>query len=240
MSKRLCLLVTALALVPTLAVGALLALDVDLRAATEYHPTLPSQRISCDVVDDVIARLPRGDGDGVIDADEIGPGGWRHGSTGRWFVTRAFRLNDAGDGYRIRDGRAKVGDNAGVVNDYPASLDMPKGFWQGALTLEGPEPAITLGGTPGFRLPGDDEGSVRVPLEDAGDDGVYEGCARTPYVIDLGPLTADGGNLMQRDYLKLSAMVDSTGVVLYWEVTEISVFRDTGRQRMRLAARRRG
>src|ERR1051326_5535197 len=90
---------------------------------TVYHPVHPSQLVECQEVDNALSRIPRGNGDGVITEDELGPGGWRYNRLGQSFITFDYTLNSAGTGYNVIAGRSNVGANTGIINDYPVALD---------------------------------------------------------------------------------------------------------------------
>ena len=78
-------------------------------ALADFKAYASSQEVECQLVDNLIAMIPHGDGNPVTDA-EIGPGGWRFSSSGRSFVTFAYTLNGGMDGYVVVAGRSKVVD----------------------------------------------------------------------------------------------------------------------------------
>lgn len=200
-------------------------------SSTSYHPVTPSQLVECELVDRTIARIPRGDGDGTLDSDETGPGGWFFAPNGRSFVTFAFELDDAGtpgdpsdDVYQVDAGRSAVAANSDIINDYPEFLDLPQGTSGNIRSMSRPRDEITLVGvSPEFELPGKDGGKAIISVTDPDGDGVYEGCAERPLRTLFGFLVTEGGDLLQHEYFKVFAETDETDRVTFWEFTEISI-----------------
>ena len=235
-----------------LALGALLACEsspTDVPSAplfglgppttTTYNPTTLSQLVACNLVDKAISSIPRGNGDGFVTDAETGPGGWRFNGGGRSFVTFAHTLKDNGtpsdpsdDFYDVDAGRSNVAGNAGTINDYPATLDLPQVDLSGAMTFKGKRGEIVLTGDPNndpplFALPGQGEGQVRINLTDQDGDGTFEGCAKSPLLKNFGFLVPEGGDFVQREYFKAYADVGAGGTVTFFEWTEISTFNNT-------------
>lgn len=195
----------------------------------DYHPHTPSQEVECMVVDNTLAKIPHGDGDGVVTKDETGPGGWRYNGGGRSFVTFAHDLD--GDQYIVDAGRSNVGSNSGIINDYPEFLDLPQDAQDDVLQFSGPRGVITLTGGDEFQLPGPDNGEVHINLtrvgpSDAGGN-IYEGCAKAPQLTNFGFTVVEGGDFVQQEYFKVYAETDASGTVVFYEWTEISTFNNT-------------
>lgn len=200
--------------------------------SVQVVPAFASQSVQCNLVDTALSMLPPGDGDGVITNAELGPGRWRFNRFGQSFVTFAYFINGAGDGYNVIAGRSNLGANAGIINDYPDWLDLPQAPSPGALVFSGPHGVIVLTGDPDndpplFRLPGKGAGEIRINVTDTDGDGTYEGCAKSPLLRNFGVVRPEGGDFVQREYFKASAMVDSTGKVTFFEWTEVSTFHST-------------
>ncbi|CAN5664012.1 hypothetical protein BH23CHL2_BH23CHL2_10430 [soil metagenome] len=200
-------------------------------SAEEYTPVHPSQLVTCAIVDNTLAQLPHGNGDGVVTEDETGPGGWRYNGGGRSFVTFAYNLNVAEDGYGVVAGRSNVRGNTGTINDYPAVLDLPQSSTDDVLEFNGRHGVIVVSGGDLFNLPGQDNGEVRINMTRVGtsDDGghIYEGCAKTPQITNFGFTVQEGGDFVQQEYFKAYAETDSTGTVTFYEWTEVSTFNNT-------------
>jgi hypothetical protein len=206
--------------------------------AVTYNPVTPSQMVACNLVDNAIAKIPHGDGIPPVTDDEVGPGGWRFSSTGGSFVTFSYTLNDnstpidpSDDFYDVVAGRSNVAGNAGIVNDYPAVLDLPQSSQAEVIVFSGKRGEIVLTGDPNndpplFALPGKGAGQVRINLHDPNGDGVYEGCAKSPLLKNFGFLVPEGGNFVQKEYFKAYAVVDQSGTVTFFEWTEISTFKN--------------
>lgn len=193
---------------------------------------LPSQSVDCNLVDIAIEKIPSGDGDGTVTDEEVGPGGWRFNSIGRSFVTFAYTLNTAGDGYDVVAGRSNVAGNVGFINDYPTILDLSQSPEAGVITFSGKRGEIILTGDtsndpPNFKLPGEGEGEVRINLSDPDGDGIFEGCAKSPMLKNFGFVVPEGGDFVQIEYFKAYAEVDEDGTVTFFEWTEISTFKNT-------------
>lgn len=187
----------------------------------------PSQQVECDLVDSFIETIPHGNGDGSVTDDEVGPGGWRFNGGGQSFVTFAYDLNMTEDGYVVDAGRSNVGTNTGIINDYPAELDLPQDPKDDVLTFDGPVGVITLSGGDEFQLPGKDTGEVRIVVHDPEGDGTYEGCAKTPQLTNFGFTKKEGGAFVQIEYFKAYAEADEDGTVIFYETSEISTFNNT-------------
>jgi hypothetical protein len=194
-------------------------------AATSFNPHTPSQEVDCNLVDNAIAGIPHGNGDGIVTDDEVGPGGWRFNGAGRSFVT--FKHALVGDDYVVFAGRSNSGPNAGIINDYPATLNSLQSPREGALVFSGRRGEIVLSGGAQFNLPGQGDGRVRITVSDADRDGIFEGCAKTPQLTNFGFTVAEGGDFVQREYFKAYAQVDGDGTVTFYEWTEISTFKNT-------------
>lgn len=207
-------------------VGALLVMALPALASS-YTAHLESQKVDCGVVDMAIASIPHGDGLAPVTEEETGPGGWRFNTAGRSFVTFNYELNDDGDGYDVVAGRSNTGSNAGIINDYPSSLDLPQSPRAGAEVFKGRHGVIILGGGDLFQLPGEGNGSVRINVHDPDGDGIYEGCAKSPQITNFGFTVQEGGDFVQQEYFKGWAEVDDDGTVLSFEWTEISTFNNT-------------
>lgn len=190
--------------------------------AESYSPHTPSQFVECAQVDQSLARIPHGDGDGVVTDEELGPGGWRYNGGGRSFVTFAHELVD--DDYVVKAGRSNVGANTGIINDYPTSLDLPQAPQEGALVFDGRNGAIVLSSGSGFTLPGSE---IRINVHDPEGDGTYVGCAQSPLIENFGFTVPEGGDFVQREYFKAYAETDGDGVVSFYEWTEVSTFNNT-------------
>src|SRR5262249_37008747 len=80
---------------------------------------------------------------------------------------------------------------------------------------------LTLNQMPGFSYPG---GDTDVNLHNNGE-GVFEGCASTPLLSNSGFLVQEGGDFIQKEYFKVVAITDDTGLVTYFEFTEVSTFK---------------
>jgi len=207
--------------------------------STTYNPTTPSQLVACNLVDKAISSIPHGDGISPVTDAETGPGGWRFSNGGGSFVTFAHTLNDNGtpgdpsdDFYDVDAGRSNVASNAGTINDYPATLDLPQVGLSGAMTFKGKSGEIVLTGDPNndpplFALPGQGEGQVRINMHDSDKDGVFEGCAKSPLLKNFGFVKPEGGDFVQQEYFKASATVGPSGTVTFFEWTEISTFNNT-------------
>jgi hypothetical protein len=226
----------ALVLVLSLTVTPVLAAKP---AAVTYTPVTPSQLVACKLVDNALAKIPHGNGDGTVTDDEVGPGGWRYNSRGESFVTFAYTLNDNGtpadpsdDFYDVVAGRSNVAGNAGIINDYPAVLDLPQSALSGAIVFSGNRGEIILTGDtsnvpPLIALPGKGAGQIRINLHDPDGDGVFEGCAVSPMLKNYGYVVPEGGDFVQKEYFKAYATVDATGTVTFFEWTEVSTFNNT-------------
>lgn len=222
------------------------ASDLDLRPVTSaqpgaansqgfpvstYTPHHSSQEVQCNVVDNAIARIPQGDGIAPVTEDELGPGGWRFNTLGRSFVTFRYDWNSIEDHYDVVAGRSNIGQNIGTINDYPQFLDLPQSPSAGQLQFMRNRGEIILSGHPNFRLPGPGDGGElrinmrRVATENG--DGIYEGCATTPFLTLFGFLVPEGGDFVQRDYFKAWARANEQGEVNEWEWTEITTFNNT-------------
>ena len=201
-------------------------------AAVTYTPVTPSQSVACKLVDNALAKIPHGDGVSPVTDAEVGPGGWRYSNSGGSFVTFAYTLNASGDGYDVVAGRSNVAGNAGIINDYPAVLDLPQSPLSGAIVFSGKRGEIVLTGDtsipPLFALPGKGAGQVRINLHDPDGDGVFEGCAVSPMLKNYGYVVPEGGDFVQKEYFKAYARVDpTTGTVIFFEWTEVSTFNNT-------------
>lgn len=201
-------------------------------AVSDFHPATPSQKVLCKSVDDALAAIPRGNGDGHVSDSELGPGGWRFNSVGRSFVTFAHSLNSSGDGYNVVGGRSRMNGNSGIINDYPRFLDVRRPSVEGLRIFHDRRGELVLSGDtssdpPRFALPGKGAGSVRIHLRDANGDGVYEGCAKSPYLKNFGVLVTEGGDFVQHNLFKAYAKVDSDGKVTFFEWTEVASFKNT-------------
>jgi len=190
--------------------------------AESYTPHTPSQSVDCEQVDQSLARIPHGNGDGVVTDEEVGPGGWRYNGGGMSFVTFAHEL--VGDDYVVTAGRSRVGANTGIINDYPEFLDLPQTPQEGALTFDGRNGAIVLSSGDGFTLPGEE---IRINVRDQDGDGTYVGCAQSPLIENFGFTVPEGGDFVQREYFKAYAETDGDGVVTFYEWTEVSTFNNT-------------
>ncbi len=133
------------------------ALAATAVAGDEISRHTPSQKVECEAVASTLEALPRGDGDGKVTDDEVGPDGWRLSRFGTSVVTVAYRLdrNDTpedptDDFYAVTAGRSGTGANEKIVNAYPAELDReqspvrglrdrPERFWYSAANLEVPK-----------------------------------------------------------------------------------------------------
>jgi len=200
---------------------------------------LESQSVDCRQVDRMVLAIPTGDGDGVVTDAETGPGGWRYNSRGQSFVTFAHALNDNGtpddpsdDFYDVDAGRSGIGANGGIINDYPATLDLPQSDLSGAIVFSHNRGEITLTGDtsndpPLFKLPGAGEGEVRINmLQYPFAPGIFEGCAASPLLKNFGFDVPEGGDFVQVEYFKAYATVDPAGTVTFFEWTEISTFKN--------------
>ncbi len=199
---------------------------------TTYTANTPSQLVDCNQIDKALSHIPHGDGTTPVTDAETGPGGWRFNSGGRSFVTFAHNLNGAMDGYDVDAGRSNVSGNGGIINDYPAVLDLPQAPLVGVMTIVGKRGDITLTGDTGnvpplFKLPGAGAGTVRINIQDPDGDGTYEGCAKSAFLKNFGFVKPEGGDFVQREYLKAVAVVDMTGKVTFFEWTEVSTFNNT-------------
>lgn len=188
--------------------------------------------VDCNLVDIAIEKIPKGDGDGTVTDDEVGPGGWRFSGGGGSFVTFAYTLNVAEDGYNVTAGRSNVASNAGIINDYPVALDLPQSSLDEIIIFSGKRGEIILTGDtsndpPLFKLPGEGEGEVRINLHDPDGDGIFEGCAKSPLLKNFGYVVAEGGDYVQIEYFKAYAEVDEDGTVTFFKWTEISTFKNT-------------
>jgi len=188
--------------------------------------------VDCNLVDIAIEKIPKGDGDGTVTDEEVGPGGWRFNSIGQSFVTFAYTLNTAGDGYNVTAGRSNVGLNSGIINDYPTTLDLPQDSSDGVIIFSGKRGEIILTGDtsndpPLFKLPGEGEGEVRINLHDPDGDGRFEGCAKSPMLKNFGFVVAEGGDYVQIEYFKAYAEVNEEGLVTFFKWTEVSTFKNT-------------
>jgi hypothetical protein len=181
------------------------------------------------MVDQAIGKVPRGDGNGVVTDEEVGPGGWRFNGRGKSFVTYRYTLGSSG--YAAVVGQSNFIGNRGVVNDYPRVLDIwapprsePMVFrkGKGELVLYGDRAADP----PRFALPGSDGGQVRIPLHDPDGDGVFVGCASSPYLKNFGTLVTEGGDFLQHNLYKAYAVAGADGVVTMFEWTEAVVFKN--------------
>ena len=232
--KKLMAIAVAVVLLLALTGGPALA----AKPGVTYNPVHPSQCVACKLVDNALAKIPHGDGISPVTDAEVGPGGWRYNSLGKSFVTFAYTLKDndtpldpSDDFYDVVAGRSNVAGNAGTINDYPATLDLPQSPLSGAIVFSGKRGEIVLTGDssipPLFALPGQGAGQVRINLHDPDGDGVYEGCAMRPMLKNFGFVVPEGGDYVQREYFKAYAMVDATGTVIFFEWTEISTFNNT-------------
>ena len=200
--------------------------------ASASDALLESQLLDCNLVDNAIEKIPKGDGVRPVTDEEVGPGGWRFNGIGESFVTFAYTLNAAGDGYIVVAGRSNAAGNAGTINDYPLMLDLPQLPEAGAITFSGKRGEIILTGDtsndpPLFKLPGEGEGEVRINLSDPDGDGIFEGCAKSPMLKNFGVVVPEGGDFVQMEYFKAYAEVDEDGTVIFFEWTEISTFKNT-------------
>ena len=201
-------------------------------ASDNPNASNPSQTVQCNQVDKLLSFIPHGDGDGIVTDDETAHGGWRYNSRGRSFVTFAHAYDAVNDKYLVDAGRSNVGANAGIINDYPATLDLPQSDLAGAIIFKGRRGDITLTGDtvntpPLFALPGAGEGSVRINLHDPDGNGTFEGCAESPLLKNFGFVKPEGGDFVQVDYFKAIADVDAFGIVTFFEWTEVSTFNNT-------------
>ncbi len=198
--------------------------------AETFNPVHPSQLVSCNQVDKLIAKIPKGDGVSPVTDAEVGPGRWRFSGGGGSFVTFFHEVNANIDGYDVVAGRSNVGGNA--VSDYPAALNLPQSPLSGVIVFKDIRGEITLTGDtsndpPLFALPGAGEGQVRINLHDPDQDGIFEGCAESPLLKNFGWVKPEGGDFLQKEYFKAWAHVMSDGTVLKFEWTEISTFKNT-------------
>ncbi|MBE9512737.1 MAG: hypothetical protein IMY77_01565 [Chloroflexi bacterium] len=204
---------------------------VAAKTTVTYNPVTPSQLVACKLVDNALAKIPHGDGVSPVTDAEVGPGGWRYNSRGQSFVTFAYNLDTSGTGYTVMAGRSNVAGNAGIINDYPAFLDLPQSPESGAIVFSGKRGEIVLTGDtsipPLFALPGKGAGQVRINLHDPDGDGTFEGCAKSPMLKNYGYVVPEGGDFVQIEYFKAYAVVDSAGTVTFYEWTEISTFNNT-------------
>lgn len=212
--------------------AAFVAIGLGSAAAETYTPVTPSQLVECNQVDKTLAHIPHGDGTNPVTDEETGPGGWRYNGGGQSFVTFAYTLNLDGDGYDVDAGRSKVAGNAGIINDYPAVLDLPQDASSGVMVIKGRRGDITLtgdtaGNPPLFKLPGAGEGQVRINLHDPDGDGIFEGCASSPMLKNFGFVKPEGGDFVQSEYFKGYAETGADGTVFFFEWTEISTFNKT-------------
>lgn len=196
-----------------------------------YYPNTPSQCVQCNQIDKALAHIPHGDGVPPVTDVELGVGGWRYNSRGQSFVTFAYTLNAQSNGYDVFAGRSNVAGNAGIINDYPAVLDLPQLPESGVMTIVGRRGEIILTGDtsndpPLFKLPGAGEGSVRINVHDPDKDGWYEGCAESPLLRNFGFVVPEGGDFVQQEYFKAVVHVDENGTVVYFEWTEVSTFKN--------------
>lgn len=214
----------AVAVVAAALVVILAALATPAAAAkpegTTYTPTTPSQLVDCNIVDRETAKLPRfGEG----------PGGWRYSNGGTSFVTFAQTL-DASDpddlAYESVAGRSNVRGNTGQPNDYPNVLDLPQSSQTEILEFNGPHGVIVLSGGEEFQLPGEGTGEIRINVHDPERDGTYEGCAKTRQLTNFGFSNVEGGDFVQQELFKVYAETDDDGVVIFYEFTEISTFKN--------------
>lgn len=192
----------------------------------------PSQTVQCNQVDKLLAFIPHGNGDGTVTDDETAHGGWRYNSRGRSFVTFAHTYDAGNDKYVVDAGRSGVTANAAIINDYPATLDLPQSDLPGAIVFKGRRGDITLTGDtvndpPLFALPGAGEGNVRINLHDPDGDGTFEGCAESPLLKNFGFVKPEGGDFVQVEFFKAIADVDASGIVTFFEWTEVSTFNNT-------------
>lgn len=195
-------------------------------AGTTYSPVHPSQAVSCNLVDNAISKLPKTDGDGVVTDDEVGPGGWRHQSSGRGFVTFNYDWDGSSE-YTVVAGRSNTAGNA--PSDYPALLNLPQSPREGQLVFSSNHGEIVLSGDPAFALPGSDGGQVRISLRRTGTDGgdvVYAGCAKRHYLTLFGFAVPEGGDFVIQSYFKAWARANSSGEVLEYEWTEIDTYKN--------------
>ena len=200
--------------------------------ASASDAMLESQSVDCNLVDNAIEKMPKGDGVSPVTDEEVGPGGWRFNSVGKSFVTFAYTLNTDGDGYDVVAGRSNVAVNVGIINDYPAVLDLPQSSLDEVIIFSGKRGEIILTGDtshdpPLFKLPGEGEGEVRINLHDPDGDGIFEGCAKSPMLKNFGFVVPEGGDFVQIEYFKAYAEVDEDGTVTFFEWTEISTFKNT-------------
>lgn len=191
-------------------------------SASSYTAHHPSQGVECKIVDNAIAKIPHGDGVAPVTDDEVGPGGARFNGGGRSFVTFHYDLNAAEDGYDVVAGRSNVGGNA--VNDYPENLNLPQAPREGVREFTKRSAHITLSGDDAFQLPGEGNGGVRINMQDADRDGIYEGCAKRLQLTNFGFSVTEGGDFVQHEYYKAWAETDENGRVTSYEWTEISTF----------------
>ena len=200
-------------------------------AVSTYTPHLPSQNVVCNQVDKALSFIPRGDGDGTVTDAEVGIGGWRYNRLGQSFVTFAHTLNTSANGYDVAAGRSNVASNAGTINDYPATLDLPQTSISGVMTILGRRGEIILTGDtandpPLFKLPGAGEGTVRINVHDPDQDGWYDGCAESPLLRNFGFVVPEGGDFVQQEFFKAIVHVRSDGTVDFFEWTEVSTFKN--------------
>jgi hypothetical protein len=198
-------------------------------AQTGYHPVTPSQFVACKQVDTSLSKIPQGDGDGTVTDAETGPGGWRYNRLGRSFVTFAHTWD--GTEYDVVAGRSGVGANGGIINDYPATLDLLQASVSGQLVFKDKQGEIVLTGDtdndpPLFRLPGKGAGQVRIVMTETETPNVYEGCAMSPLLKNFGFLVQEGGDFVQREFFKAYAETDDGGNVTFFEWTEVSTFKN--------------
>lgn len=213
----------SMAAVALLALATVLALPA---AADDYTPHNPSQAVECNQVDQALAKIPHGDGVAPVTDEETGPGGWRYNTGGRSFVTFHYDLNGAGDGYDVAAGRSNTGGNSGIINDYPAVLDLPQSPDDGVKHFGKRHGEIVLDGGALFNLPGKGNGQVRIQLSDSDKDGIYEGCAKSPQLTNFGFTVKEGGPFVQQEYFKAWAETDDDGRVISYEWTEVSTFKN--------------
>lgn len=230
--KRIAILVIAVAVLLALIGGPAMA----AKPGVTYNPVTPSQFVACKLVDNALAKIPHGDGISPVTDDEVGPGGWRYSNGGGSFVTFAYTINYNGtsddpsdDFYDVVAGRSNAAGNAGIINDYPAVLDLPQTLLSGVIVFSGNRGEIVLTGDtsndpPLFALPGKGEGQVRINLHDPDGDGVFEGCAKSPLLKNFGFVVPEGGDFVQIEYFKAYAVVDDDGTVTFFEWTEVSTF----------------
>lgn len=191
-----------------------------------FTPVTPSQQVECEQVDEVIRRIPKGNGDGVVTKDETGPEGWHFDRFGRSFVTFMHTWNGK-DRYVVVAGRSNVGTNAGVINDYPLILDLPQHALFGRLAFRyqnvlvvDPTRETTL-----FAPSGTGTGQVQITLHEVDMPNIFVGCATHPPHEILAVRAPEDNHSVLRDYFKAYAETDDEWNVTRFEWTGISTFK---------------